>query len=301
MIIRRDKWSGFCFGVQKAIEMAEEELAETGMCYALGSLVHNPAEEQRLSELGLKTITHAELSLLNPAKVLFRAHGEPPSTYTLLQNNNIKLLDGSCPIVLKLQKKVAQHWELMKKVDGQIAIFGKPAHAETIGLNAQVDYKAIIITELRDTALLDFEKPLTLFSQTTMSEEKYNQLIETIKDNYRAKGMPDTLFTPIYSICKQVSGRLPKLGQFAKEVDVLVFVSGKDSSNGKVLYEYALKNNARSYHIEHAKELKADWFNACKTIGISGATSTPQWQLEEIENHLIQMFGHDYSGLENSF
>ena len=301
MIIRRDRWSGFCFGVQKAIEMAEEELAKTGMCYALGSLVHNPAEEQRLSKLGLKTITHAELSLLNPAKVLFRAHGEPPSTYTLLQNNSIKLLDGTCPIVLRLQKKVAQHWELMKKVDGQIAIFGKPGHAETIGLNAQVDYKAIIITELRDTALLDFEKPLTLFSQTTMSEEKYNQLIETIRDNYRANGKADTFFTPVYSICKQVSGRLPKLAQFAKEVDILLCVSGKNSSNGKVLYEHALKNNSRSYQIEHAKELKADWFTACKTIGISGATSTPSWQLEEVENHLIQMFGLAKPSLDNTF
>jgi 4-hydroxy-3-methylbut-2-enyl diphosphate reductase len=301
MIIRHDRWSGFCFGVQKAIEMAEEELAKTGSCYALGSLVHNPAEEQRLRELGLKTITQSELSLLNPAKVLFRAHGEPPSTYGLMQRKGIKLLDGTCPIVLKLQKKVAQHWELMKKVEGQIAIFGKPGHAETIGLNGQVENKAVIIAELKDASLLDYEKPLTLFSQTTMSEEKYAHLIEIIKDNYRAKGMPDTLFTPVYSICKQVSGRLPKLAQFAKEVDVLLFVSGKSSSNGKVLYAYALKNNARSYQIEHAKELKADWFNACKTIGISGATSTPQWQLDEVENHLIQLLGLDKPSLDNTF
>lgn len=301
MILRRDKWCGFCFGVQRAIQMAEEELAKTGSCYALGSLVHNPAEEQRLRELGLKTITHAELAVLNPAKVLFRAHGEPPSTYSELESKGINVLDGSCPIVLKLQQKVAQHWELMKKVEGQIAIFGKIGHAETIGLNGQIDNKAIILTELKDALLVDYERPLTLFSQTTMSEEKYNQLIETIQDNYRAKGMPDALFTPVYSVCKQVSSRLPRLAQFAKEVDVLVFVSGKNSSNGKVLFEHALKNNVRSYHIEHAKELKADWFTACKTIGITGATSTPQWQLDEVEDYLIQVFGHDNSGPENSF
>jgi 4-hydroxy-3-methylbut-2-enyl diphosphate reductase len=291
MIIKRDTSSGFCFGVKNAIQLAEQELSDKGSCLVLGSLVHNPAEEQRLKKLGLEVLNQAQFSAISDSKVLLRAHGEPPSTYDLAQRQQISLIEGTCPIVLKLQKKVAQHWASIKAVQGQIAIYGKPDHAETIGLNGHTDNNALILNDLKDISSIDFERPLTLFAQTTMNEELYAELISAIAAAYQSKGKPEGYFTHFNTLCKQVSGRTQKLAKFAQDVDVLIFISGKSSSNGKVLFSHALQTNPRSFHIENAAEMKTEWFTDCQSVGISGATSTPLWQMDEVENRLRVLLG----------
>ena len=279
MQIEIDKNSGFCFGVVYAITMAEDELNDCGKLYCLGDIVHNDLEVSRLQEKGLTIINHEDLSKLHDCKVLIRAHGEPPQTYITALQNNIELLDASCPVVLKLQNRVKNAYDKTTLPDTQIVIYGIPGHAEVNGLLGQTNQKAIIITNEEDLKKIDFTKPVTLFSQTTKSTDKYYHIKNLIEQEANKHGMPlhfnDT-------ICRQVSNREPQLKIFSQQFEVIIFVSGKKSSNGKVLYNVCKSVNEKSYFISDESDLNADWFLGVKTVGICGATSTPMWLMEKV-------------------
>jgi 4-hydroxy-3-methylbut-2-en-1-yl diphosphate reductase len=269
MKVEIDSNSGFCFGVVYAIEMAEDYLNETGSLFCLGDIVHNDKEVQRLEAKGLKIIDHEDFKELKDTTVLIRAHGEPPETYKIALQNNIELIDASCPVVLKLQNRVRNAYE----EDVQIVIYGKPGHAEVNGLIGQTHQEAIIVTKEEDIEKIDFTRPISLFSQTTKSTEgfyKIKSLIEARSQEFKAN---DT-------ICRQVSNRDPQLRIFSTRYDVVIFVSGKKSSNGKVLYEVCKSINPRSYFISDVKEIEPFWFDKCESVGICGATSTPMWLME---------------------
>ena len=268
-----DKSSGFCFGVVYAIEMAEDILKESGQLYCLGDIVHNDEEVSRLTNMGLKIIDHEQLAALRDEKVLIRAHGEAPSTYQLALNNNLTLIDASCPVVLKLQNRIKTSHE----EEEQILIFGKHGHAEVIGLKGQTDGKAIVFQDISELDEIDLPQKFTLYSQTTKSTDKFYQ----IKDELIGRGFDvkanDT-------ICRQVSNRYSELEHFVVNYDRIIFVSGKKSSNGKVLYDVCKKFNTQSYFISSLDELDKNWFSAGDTIGICGATSTPMWLMENVKN-----------------
>lgn len=272
MKVEIDDNSGFCFGVVYAIEMAEDYLDETGTLFCLGDIVHNDKEVQRLEAKGLKIIDHEDLKELKDTTVLIRAHGEPPETYRLALENNIQLIDASCPVVLKLQNRVRNAYE----EDAQIVIYGKPGHAEVNGLIGQTHQEAIIVTCEEDLEKIDFQRPISLFSQTTKSTAgfyKIKSLIEQRTDHFKAN---DT-------ICRQVSNRDPQLRIFSTRYDVIIFVSGKKSSNGKVLFEVCKSVNPKSYFISDEEELEKSWFLNCNSVGICGATSTPMWLMERVK------------------
>lgn len=275
-----DKNSGYCFGVEYAIQMAEDELNESGVLYCLGDIVHNDQEVKRLHQKGLRIISREELKTLKNSKVLIRAHGEPPETYQIAIENQLILIDASCPVVLKLQNRVKNAYDqLLKK--GQIVIYGKEGHAEVIGLVGQTEGKAIVITEEKDLDKIDFEKPVTLFSQTTKSTQGFYQIKELIQQKINAcksENMP--LFEVNDSICRQVSNREPQMKLFAAQNDVIIFVSGKKSSNGKSLFAVCLSVNPNSYFVESEEEIQVEWFSEDSKVGICGATSTPLWQME---------------------
>ena len=285
MQVTIDKNSGYCFGVEFAIKMAEDEMEDKEPLYCLGDIVHNDMEVKRLSEKGLVVIDREQLQELSNCKVLIRAHGEPPETYKLAIENNIELIDASCPVVLKLQNRVKNAFDKMERENGQIVIYGKKGHAEVIGLTGQTLEKAIVVTDDSDLDNLDYNRPITLFSQTTKSTKGFYALSEKIEGRIKdAKGeLTEIDFNSNDSICRQVSNREPQLQRFAQENDVILFVSGKKSSNGKALYQVCLSENPRSYFIENEEEIEADWFQNAERVGICGATSTPMWLMEQVK------------------
>lgn len=278
-----DENAGFCFGVVKAIAAAEEQLSSSKSLYCLGDIVHNNEEVQRLSQMGLRVIDHNAMDSLPGATVLIRAHGEPPSTYELAERRGIRLIDATCPIVLALQKKVRDGYEAMQAVGGQVVIFGKKGHAEVIGLNGQTNNTAIIVSSPDDIDAIDFSKPIRLYSQTTKSREDYGKLVENIRASIAKDGAGNTDFVAFNTICSRVSNRATQLEAFAKSVDVVLFVSGVNSSNGHYLYEYCRNVQKNTYMISSPDEMKAIWLEGMEKIGITGATSTPRWLMEEVK------------------
>ncbi|MFD1768702.1 4-hydroxy-3-methylbut-2-enyl diphosphate reductase [Sphingobacterium suaedae] len=273
-----DKDSGFCFGVVYAIDMAEEILAEDGYLYCLGDIVHNDEEVARLKAKGLRIIGHQDLSSLTNEKVLIRAHGEAPETYRTALENNITLIDASCPVVLKLQNRIKTSYDEQEK----ILIFGKHGHAEVIGLQGQTNNEALVFQDLEELNSVELPSAFTLYSQTTKSVDKFYAIKdELLRRGYEVKAN-DT-------ICRQVSNRYEDLGDFARQYNKIVFVSGKKSSNGKVLYDVCKQANSDSYFISDANELQTDWFNAGETVGICGATSTPMWLMKDVKFALEQI------------
>ena len=256
--------------------------------YCLGDIVHNDMEVKRLSAKGLVVINREQLQELSNCKVLIRAHGEPPETYKLAIENNIELIDASCPVVLKLQHRVKNAFDKMERENGQIVIYGKKGHAEVIGLTGQTLEKAIVVTDDSDLDHLDYNRPITLFSQTTKSTKGFYALSEKIEGRIKeSKGeLTEIDFNSNDSICRQVSNREPQLQRFAQENDVILFVSGKKSSNGKALYQVCLSENPRSYFIENEEEIDSDWFHQADRVGICGATSTPMWLMEQVKAYV---------------
>ncbi|WP_373492811.1 4-hydroxy-3-methylbut-2-enyl diphosphate reductase [Aquiflexum sp.] len=291
MEVTIDKNSGYCFGVEFAIKMAEDEMEGTDRLYCLGDIVHNDMEVKRLSEKGLVVIDRDQLQQLNDCKVLIRAHGEPPETYRTAIENNIELIDASCPVVLKLQHRVKTAFDKMEKENGQIVIYGKKGHAEVIGLTGQTLEKAIVVMEDKDLEKIDYSRPVTLFSQTTKSTKGFYELKSKIEERIKTeKGVLNELdFNANDSICRQVSNREPQLAKFANENDVIIFVSGKKSSNGKALYQVCQGVNERSYFIENESEIDPVWLTSSDKVGICGATSTPMWLMEQVMRHLKSM------------
>jgi len=291
MEVTIDKNSGYCFGVEFAIKMAEDEMQDADKLYCLGDIVHNDMEVQRLAKKGLQVISREDLQNLKNCKVLIRAHGEPPETYKTAIENNIELIDASCPVVLKLQHRVKSAFDKMEKDEGQIVIYGKKGHAEVIGLTGQTMEKAIVVMEDEDLEQIDFSRPVTLFSQTTKSTKGFYELKEKIESRIReAKGsVEDIDFNANDSICRQVSNREPQLQRFAAENDVIIFVSDKKSSNGKALYGVCQKENPRSYFIENEQEIDPSWFRPTDKVGICGATSTPMWLMEQVRDYISSL------------
>lgn len=288
--IEIDQKSGFCFGVIKAISKAEEELAKGEPLYCLGDIVHNGQEVQRLTDLGLITISHEEFKKLRNVKVLLRAHGEPPSTYKIARQNNIELIDASCPVVLRLQKRIKSAYETEKtgttgNQDSQIVIYGKVGHAEVIGLLGQVDENAIVIESEADLHKIDFTKNIKLFSQTTKPLDGFNKLVKSISE----KMAPDAVFEYFDTICRQVANRMPNIATFAKKNDIVLFVSGKKSSNGKALYAHSKNINPNTYFITKPNEVDDLKLDLTKKIGICGATSTPRWLMEAVADKIQQL------------
>ena len=286
MKVTIDPYSGFCFGVEKAIEMAEKELKNNKTLYCLGDIVHNQEEIERLNQLGLKSINYDTYNNMVSTKILVRAHGEPPETFNRAKRNNINIIDATCPIVIKLQERVKKAYAEMQQVKGQVVIFGKKNHPEVIGLAGQTNNTAIIIENETELSKLNFQKPVRLFSQTTRSKEDYNNIVEIIKKKINNAGLDTSNFKFRDSICRKVSNRVPKLKDFSRDNDVIVFVSGKKSSNGKYLYSISKKVNPDSYHISSVNELKNTWFKNAQTVGISGATSTPKWLMEKVAREI---------------
>jgi 4-hydroxy-3-methylbut-2-enyl diphosphate reductase len=283
MIVEIDQKSGFCFGVLNAIGKAEETLNTEGLLYSLGHIVHNDLEVSRLQEIGLQTIDHDEFFKLKDCKVLIRAHGEPPSTYEYARQNNITLIDATCPVVLKLQQRVKKAAETMREENGQVVIFGHQGHAEVDGLAGQTSNQAIVIEHPDDFKKVDPTRPVVVFSQTTKSVGDFRKLTQNIQEQAK-QGRVESHDT----ICRQVSNRVPHLEQFALRFDVVVFVGGLRSSNAQVLFEVCKKQNERSYFVSSPEDLQPDWFSGIEKVGICGATSTPQWLMEKVAERINQ-------------
>ena len=292
MVIEIDNGSGFCFGVTTAIHKAEEELAKGGTLYCLGDIVHNGMECDRLREMGLITIHHDEMARLHNVKVLLRAHGEPPSTYELARRNNIEIIDATCPVVLKLQQRIRQQYETSPNPDkegkqntstedktrgGSIVIFGKKGHAEVLGLVGQTAGNAIVIERYEDAATLDFSHDIYLYSQTTKSLDEFHHIIDYIQSHIS----PTATFRSFDTICRSVANRMPNISQFAARHDLILFVCGRKSSNGKVLFNECQRVNPNSHLIEGPEEIDRSWLEGIETVGICGATSTPKWLMEQ--------------------
>ncbi len=287
MEVSIDKNSGYCFGVEFAIQMAEDEMASGEPLFCLGDIVHNAMEVERLAQKGLKIIDREQLKELSDCKVLIRAHGEPPETYQLALQNNIELVDASCPVVLKLQNRVKASFDAIDSKDGQIVIYGQQGHAEVIGIAGQTGDKAIVITGEQDLDKIDFTKPVTLYSQTTKSTQGFYKMKDLIEARVKDAGKNVAEdFEYNDSICRQVSNREPQLRKFAHQFDVIIFVSGKKSSNGKALYGVCKQENERSYFIENESEIEAGWIKATDNVGICGATSTPMWLMEQVKKYI---------------
>lgn len=289
MEITIDPDAGFCFGVTRAIRMAEEA-AKKGPVASLGDIVHNPEEVHRLKNQGIGSVTHSELPKMQGGVVLLRAHGEPPSTYEIAHLCDLNLIDATCPIVAGVQKKIKKAYKEVLAAHGQIAIYGKPDHPETIGLKGQTKNSAIVITEIADLETIDYNRPLWLFAQTTMQPATFSMITDEIRKRFHQAGRnPDKMLRVSNTLCRYVSGREEKIRKFARRFDVIVFVSGANSSNGKFLYSCCKEENPRSYFVSHANELKQEWFAGTSSIGISGATSTPQWLMEEVQSRIMEL------------
>jgi 4-hydroxy-3-methylbut-2-en-1-yl diphosphate reductase len=286
MKVEIDKSSGFCFGVVNAIKIAEDSLREGKTLFSLGDIVHNSEEIHRLETLGLKTITPEEYFKLADCTVLIRAHGEPPTTYEYASKNNITLIDATCPVVLALQKKVKKAYNELKNVNGQVIIFGKKGHAEVDGLNGQTTNEAVTVQDESDRGKIDFSRPATLFSQTTRSIADFIKIGEEIHSRMEGEAhlkINDT-------ICRQVANRVPKLQNFVTHYGLILFVSGKKSSNGKFLYEVCKQKNPNTFFISNTEDLNPEWFKGVTTVGICGATSTPQWLMEKVADWIKERF-----------
>lgn len=280
--IEIDEGSGFCFGVTTAIRKAEEELAADKPLYCLGDIVHNSMEVERLHGKGLITINHSELSTLHNAKVMLRAHGEPPETYETARRNNIEIIDATCPVVLALQRRIKLQYDAAP--EAQIVIFGKNGHAEVLGLVGQTNQNAIVIEKFQDVTRLDFERDIYLYSQTTKGLDEFQDIIKYIK----AHIAPGATFKSFDTICRQVANRIPNIAAFAVRHDLILFVSGRKSSNGKVLFGECLRVNPNSHLIESAEEIEKQWLENVSTVGICGATSTPKWLMEECRDAILK-------------
>lgn len=289
MKVEIDPYAGFCFGVEQAIQHAEVELAKQDSLLCLGEIVHNSEEVRRLEKKGFKTIGQSEFSKLKNKTVLIRAHGEPPETYALAEKNNLTLVEATCPVVLKLQKKVHNAWLEMKKAGGTVIIAGKKGHPEVIGLTGQAGHQALVVENEHDLNSIDFSKPLRIFAQTTLDKEMYTRMVEAIKARLEEKAGHGGFFKSYNSVCGQVSSRVPRLMDFCKHVDVVLLVSGKSSSNGKALFEACKTANNNSHFISSPDELKQEWFQKTDRVGISGATSTPRWLMEDIARKISHM------------
>lgn len=286
MRVTIDDNSGFCFGVINAIKKAEEELSTSGKLYCLGHIVHNNAEVERLEEAGLITVSHEEFAQLRNCTVLIRAHGEPPETYKTARTNNIRLIDATCPVVLKLQQRIKKSFDEMGE-KGQLLIFGKEGHAEVNGLVGQTEGKAIVIKEISDLEKINPDKEIAFFSQTTMDIEAFKELSKKIDDRFCDSDAKKVKIND--TICRQVANRAPHLRIFAAENEVILFVSGKESSNGKYLYKVCKEVNPNSYFINQASEIDFSWIKGAKSVGICGATSTPRWQMEEVAKKISEL------------
>jgi 4-hydroxy-3-methylbut-2-enyl diphosphate reductase len=289
MNVSIDKNSGYCFGVEFAIQMAEDELAHGQQLYCLGDIVHNRMEVERLHALGLRIIDREQLGTLHDTKVLIRAHGEPPETYQLALANNLELIDASCPVVLKLQNRVKHAFDISQRQNGQIVIYGQPGHAEVAGLNGQTGNRAIVIMNEADLDQVDFSRPVTLFSQTTKSTAGFYKMKALMQARIEAAGGELDSFDANDSICRQVSNREPALARFAAEHDVILFVSGRKSSNGKALFSVVNSVNPRSYFIENEVELQEEWLASAQSVGICGATSTPLWLMQRVAERVAEL------------
>ncbi|PLX12130.1 MAG: 4-hydroxy-3-methylbut-2-enyl diphosphate reductase [Marinilabiliales bacterium] len=287
MKIDIDRNSGFCFGVVNAIQLAEMELERNETLYCLGDIVHNSAEVERLKENGLITIDHEKFKTLKNCKVLLRAHGEPPETYETAIKNNIQLIDASCPVVLKLQNNIKLGFDDILKKGGQVVIFGKKGHAEVNGLVGQTNGKAIVISGGEDLDKIDYSKPVNLFSQTTKSIEGFYEVQKEIKKRMIAnQGTENVEFISNDTICRQVSHRQPQLREFVKKHNVVVFVSGQKSSNGKMLFQVCKEENPNTHFVSDADELQKEWFKSADSVGVCGATSTPRWLMEKVAKNI---------------
>ena len=284
MKIEIDQGSGFCFGVTRAINKAEEELARGATLYCLGDIVHNGKECDRLKKLGLITIDHATFSTLHHAKVLLRAHGEPPATYRQAETNGIEIIDATCPVVLHLQERIKKEYQAGGTESKQIVIYGKNGHAEVLGLVGQTDGKAIVIESPEEVDKLDFNRDICLYSQTTKPLEGFRKIVEYIG----AHISPTATFRYYDTICRQVANRMPHIRDLATRHDVILFVCGKKSSNGKVLYDECRSVNPRSYLVDAASEIDFAWLEDCRSVGICGATSTPKWLMEECAEAILK-------------
>lgn len=284
--IEIDKESGFCFGVTTAIRKAEEELSKGTPLYCLGDIVHNGQECERLKAMGLVTINHEEYARLKNVKVLLRAHGEPPETYRIAAENNIEIIDATCPVVLRLQKRIKQ--EYTSKESGrekQIVIYGKNGHAEVLGLVGQTNGEAIVIEKIEEVNKIDLNKDVRLYSQTTKSLDEFRQIVSYIEENIN----PSASFQYFDTICRQVANRMPNIRKFAASHDVILFVCGQKSSNGKILYHECREVNPRTYQVDKPEDIDKCWFENAKSIGICGATSTPKWLMDKCKNAIINM------------
>ena len=295
--IEIDEGSGFCFGVTTAIKKAEEELAQGRPLYCLGDIVHNGMECDRLREMGLITINHEEMRKLHDVKVLLRAHGEPPETYELARRNHIVIIDATCPVVLQLQKKIKQQYETSPKLPAgegsaasysrgsSIVIFGKKGHAEVLGLVGQTQSSAIVIESFEEVTKLDFTRDIYLYSQTTKSLDEFHRIIDYIQSHMA----PSATFKSFDTICRSVANRMPNISQFATKHDLILFVCGRKSSNGKVLYNECLRVNPNTHLVEDPQEIQKEWLEGIQTVGICGATSTPRWLMEQCSEAIQQM------------
>lgn len=287
MVIEIDEGSGFCFGVTRAIGKAEEELGNGKKLYCLGDIVHNGKECSRLQQLGLETIDHTAYDTLRDANVLLRAHGEPPSTYKKAQENNIHIVDATCPVVLHLQERIRKEYTADTEHKKQIVIFGKNGHAEVLGLVGQTEGTAIVIESPEEVERLDMNRDICLYSQTTKSLDGFRTIVEYIQNHIS----PDATFKYADTICRQVANRMPHIREFASRHDVILFVCGKKSSNGRVLFSQCKEVNPHSYMIDTASEVTPDWLQDCSSVGICGATSTPKWLMEECKVRIQELLG----------
>ena len=286
MKVEIDGGSGFCFGVTRAIEKAEKELGSGSKLRCLGDIVHNGRECSRLESLGLVTIDHDGLSRMDGGKVLFRAHGEPPETYKQAYERRMQVIDATCPVVLKLQRSIKKDYQAIKDDPfTQIVIYGKRGHAEVLGLVGQTDGKAIVLEHPEEVVSLDMNKNIHLYSQTTKSLADYFEVVEYIKDHIS----PGRTFQYHDTICRQVANRMPRLKEFAQDKEVIIFVAGRKSSNGRVLYHGCLEVNPRTYFVSSPEEIEEQWFDGVESVGICGATSTPKWLMEQCRDKVREM------------
>ena len=280
-----DDNSGFCFGVVRAITCAEESLGESSEVYSLGDIVHNRVEVQRLQELGLHTVTHSDMPDLRGKRLFIRAHGEPPSTYLAAKSLGISIVDATCPVVATLQKRVKQAYEKMQSVGGQVVLLGKRGHAEVVGLTGQVNDDVIVIEREEDLSLVDFSRPIYLLSQTTQSISLFQELAQKMEQRLTSGATLEVHDT----ICRQVANRESHLEEFARSFEVILFVAGRKSSNGKVLSEVCRAANPRTYLVEEADEVQREWLNGVKSVGVCGATSTPRWLMQRVADRVIAL------------
>ncbi len=285
MYVEIDDGSGFCFGVVNAITKAEESIAAGHKVASLGDIVHNRMEVQRLESMGMSTIHHDELSGLDDRVLLIRAHGEPPSTYARARDMSLRVIDATCPVVERLQRKVVEAYGTMQKVGGQVVILGKRGHAEVVGLAGQVGGDVIVVEGVTDLDAIDYGRPVYILSQTTQSLALFDEICREV---IRRSGNPDNV-TVNDTICRQVSGREQRLRDFSRRFDVVIFVAGRKSSNGKVLFEQCLRANPRCYMVEEEGEIEPEWFENCGTVGVCGATSTPKWLMRRVADYIERM------------